>query len=88
MVDVVEALYEKIVRLIDVGIETLACVEKLAGNFTFVCDVFFSEQVSRFFPLWTLCDRSLDLGWLFRSCTHEANTSREVTGKFNCSREQ
>ena len=44
VVDVVEALDQKIIRLVDVRIEALTSLDETAREFTLVGDIFFREQ--------------------------------------------
>ena len=48
VVDVVEALYEKIVGLVDIGIQASARFDKAASGFAFVRHIFLGEEIGRF----------------------------------------
>ncbi len=53
VVDVVETLHQKVVRLLDVYIEPRTGLDEAARNLTLLGHLLFGEEVSGFFSLWS-----------------------------------
>ena len=61
MVDLVEALYQEIVRLVDVGVQPRPRIQKAARGLAFVGPVFFNEEIGRLFAFLSRWSRAF--GW-------------------------
>jgi hypothetical protein len=84
VIDVVKALHEKIIGLVDIGIQPRSRFDEPARGFTLVGHIFFGEKISRLFAfrvLWRrlFCCRGIFAG----SCGHGkmlADSAKDTSG--------
>jgi hypothetical protein len=76
VIDVVEALYQEVVRLVDVAVQPRPRIQKAARGLALVGQVFFNEELSRLFAFLSLLSRAFGWRGMLGGRVHRQNGSR------------